>query len=77
MAIIKSNKSIKKEKIKVDMNSEVLAKIKEYCQWAQIENIDFFIEESALFVLAKDKEWKEHQRPVKRTKKQPSEEHAL
>ena len=37
--------------------------------WANIEDIGYFIEEAASFVFAKDKEWKDHQRSIKRSKK--------
>ena len=69
MAIINSNRCAKKEKIKAVVSSEVVAKIKEYCKWSQIDDIGFFIEEAALFVLSKDKDWKDHQRSVKRANK--------
>jgi len=70
MAIINGIKSTKKEKIKVTISSDIVAKINEYCQWANIEDVGFFIEEAALFVFSKDKEWKDNQRTIKRAKKQ-------
>ena len=69
MAIISGIKSTKKEKIKVTINSSVLQEINDYCQWAGIDDVDFFIEESACFVFGKDKEWKDHQRAIRRAKK--------
>lgn len=69
MAIINSNRYTKKDKIKAQISSEVSLKIEEYCKWAGIEDIGYFIEEAACFVFSKDKEWKEHQRLTKRSKK--------
>lgn len=69
MAIIKGNSSIKKEKIKAVISAEVFANIIHYCQWAGIEDIDFFIEEAACFVFSKDKDWKEYQRSIKQKNK--------
>lgn len=66
MAIIKGNKITKKEKIKAAVSAEIVAKIEEYCQWAHIDDIGFFIEEAACFVFAKDKDWKDHKRSSKR-----------
>ena len=60
MAIINGVTSTKKEKIN------------EYCQWANIEDVGFFLEEAALFVFSKDKEWKDKQRIIKCAKKQES-----
>ena len=69
MAIINGNRYTKKEKIKAVVSSEIVAKIGEYCQWANISDLGFFIEEAACFVLAKDKDWKEHQKSIKRASK--------
>ena len=51
------------------ISAEIFEKIEEYCAWANIEDIGYFIEEAASFVFAKDKEWKDHQRSIKRSKK--------
>tara|TARA_R110002126_G_scaffold286751_1_gene438866 strand:- start:1494 stop:1709 length:216 start_codon:yes stop_codon:yes gene_type:complete len=69
MALINGNIQTKKEKIKANINVEIASKITEYCTWANIDDIGFFIEEAARFVFSKDKEWKEHQRGVKRSLK--------
>lgn len=60
MAIIQKKISEKKDKIKVEINSEVMSKINEYCKWADVDDISFFFEEAAQFVFSKDKKWKEH-----------------
>ena len=70
MALINGIKTSKKEKIKATISSDTFAKINEYCQWANIDNVGFFLEEAALFVFSKDKEWKDNQRTNKRAKKQ-------
>jgi len=70
MAIINGTRFSKKEKIKVMVSSDTVAKINEYCEWANIEDLGFFIEEAACFIFSKDKEWKDHQRTIKRSKKQ-------
>jgi len=69
MAIISAKKTTEKEKIKVDVDVDILTKIKEYCAWAKVDDIGFFIEEAASFVFSKDKDWKEHQRKIKRGNK--------
>ena len=69
MAIISKKKSDEKEKIKAEINSDIASKIKEYCAWANVNDIGFFIEEAAQFVFSKDKDWKEHQREVNRRNK--------
>jgi hypothetical protein len=68
MAIIQKKVSEKKDKVKVEINSEVMSKINEYCKWADVDDIGFFFEESAQFVFSKDKGWKEHQRKTKHEK---------
>lgn len=69
MAIINGTRATNKDKIKIEINSEVLKTIQNYCKWADIDNIDFFIEEAACFVFSKDKDWKEHTKSIKRSKK--------
>ncbi len=70
MPIIKVKKTLSKEKIKEELSSDVMKEIKEYCAWAEINDIGFFIEEAALFVFLKDKEWKSYKRDLKRANKQ-------
>ena len=69
MAIISGARSTTKDKLKIEINSEILETIRNYCEWADIENIDFFIEEAACFVFSKDKDWKEHSKSIKRSNK--------
>ena len=71
MPIINGTRSQKKEKIKAEINSDIYEKISDYCAWADIDDIGFFIEEAAIFIFAKDKDWKQH---LKATKKRA--EHA-
>lgn len=66
MPIISGTAIQKKEKIKAEVNSEILAEIEAYCQWANIDSMGFFIEEAASFVFAKDKEWKNHKKAQKK-----------
>ncbi|WP_019215858.1 hypothetical protein [Legionella tunisiensis] len=40
--------------------------IQQYCQWANIDDIGFFIEEAAHFIFAKDKDWKQYQKALKK-----------
>ncbi|CDZ79076.1 hypothetical protein BN59_03392 [Legionella massiliensis] len=70
MAIINGNSSTKKEKIKAEINSDVLRQIEQYCTWANIDNIGFFLEEAAYFIFAKDKDWKQHQKSLKKAAKE-------
>ena len=66
MPIINGTCSHKKSKIKAEINSEIAEKIQEYCSWANIEDIGFFIEEAASFIFAKDRDWKQYQKASKK-----------
>ncbi len=70
MAIINGKKFSKKEKVKAQISTETMIKINEYCQWANIDDLGFFIEEAAGFIFSKDRDWKDHQRAIKRAKRQ-------
>ena len=50
MPIINGTRSQKKEKIKAEINSDIYEKISDYCAWADIDDIGFFIEEAAIFI---------------------------
>jgi len=68
MAIINGKSFAKKEKFKAIISSEILQEINDYCAWANIKDLGFFIEEAASFIFSKDKEWKDHKRAIKRSK---------
>lgn len=69
MALINNTKSSKKEKIKLELNAEVLANIRTYCEWAEIDDMAFFVEEAACFIFAKDKDFKAAQKALKKAAK--------
>ena len=66
MAIINGTRLQKKDKIKASINSDIAAKITAYCEWANIDDIGFFIEEAATFVFSKDRDWKQHNKTAKK-----------
>lgn len=70
MAIINGNRSTKKEKIKAEVSVDILKQIEHYCAWAKIDDVGYFVEEAAYFVFAKDKEWKQYQKSLKKAAKE-------
>jgi len=66
MAIINGARFTNKTKVKINVNSDVLEQIKQYCQWSGIEDVSYFFEEAAYFVFSKDKEWKIQKKGGKR-----------
>jgi len=72
MPIINGTRFQKKEKIKAEINSETFVKINEYCAWANIDDIGFFIEEAASFIFAKDRDWKQHKKSAKKRTETPA-----
>lgn len=72
MPIINSTRVQKKEKIKAEISSETFEKITEYCVWANIDDVGFFIEEAASFIFAKDRDWKQHKKAAKKRKEAAS-----
>ncbi|CZP44340.1 hypothetical protein [Legionella pneumophila] len=65
MALINARKTPEKEKIKIEMSKEIYSEIKEYCSWAGIDDISYFLEESSIMIFSKDKEWKQHRKEKK------------
>lgn len=77
MPIISGTRFQKKEKIKAEISTETIEKIKAYCTWAGIDDVSVFLEEAARYVFDKDKLWnlrmKEEKRQAKKrqVKRQP------
>lgn len=69
MAIINGERAQKKSDISIEINTNVLEQIKSYCEWANISDISWFLEEAACYVFAKDKEWKALKKTPKRGRK--------
>lgn len=69
MALISKARFNQKEKIKLEISSELMKKIEAYCRWSEIDDVSFFFEEAAWYILAKDKEWKVHQKQLKKASK--------
>lgn len=66
MPIINGTRVQKKEKIKAEISTETFEKINEYCTWANIDELGFFIEEAASFIFAKDRDWKQYKKAMKK-----------
>lgn len=60
MAIIKEKRLNQKERIKLEIDQEIYSEINNYCERANISNIEHFFEEAARFVFSKDVDWKKH-----------------
>jgi hypothetical protein len=58
MPLISEDKMKQKEKIKIEIDSDVYKQIKSYCTWAKINSIDSFFEKAALYIFSKDRDWK-------------------
>ena len=72
MALISGNQEKTKEKIKAEISTDTLKKIRQYCEWASINDLGYFIEEASHFVFAKDKEWKKMLKSTKKAEKTTS-----
>lgn len=61
MPIIKNKKITDISSIKAKVNPVILNQIEEYCHWAGIYDIGYFIEKAAHFMFLNDEEWKRYQ----------------
>lgn len=59
MAILKPKIKSEREQIRLSIDSQVLAEISRYCEYAGFKKQDEFFEEAALHILSKDKEFRE------------------
>jgi hypothetical protein len=59
MSLIKPRINVKKVPARISLDEALLAQVQSYCDWAEIEKVDDFIEQAIEFVLAKDRGWKQ------------------
>lgn len=57
MPLIKSKRKPEKEQVKIMVDNQILEKVKQYCEWADVIKQDDFFEQAAEFILSKDKDW--------------------
>ena len=57
MPIIKNTKNMDISSIKAQVNPIVLEKIENYCHWAGIYDLGYFIEKAAVELFLRDPEW--------------------
>lgn len=66
MPIINSQSKSKKDRYKIEIDAEISQEIKNYMEWAGINDLSFFLEEAATLVFSKDKEWRNHKKESKK-----------
>lgn len=74
MAIITKKIEDKKEKLRVEISSSIIEEISEYMKWADISDINYFLEESANFVFNSDRDWKKYKKNSKKNQSKPIKE---
>ena len=62
MALIKIKPTRNNQLIKTKIDAEVFQEVKDYCEWAGIFDLGFFIEEIAKCIFKNDIEWKQYQK---------------
>lgn len=66
MAIITKKFEDKKEKLRVEISSSIVEEINEYMQWADISDINYFLEESSTFIFNSDRDWKKYKKSLRK-----------
>lgn len=64
VALISKKIEEKKEKIKIELSSSVIEEIKNYMEWADLSDINYFAEESFNHIFNSDREWKKHKKNI-------------
>lgn len=60
MPLIQSKQKIEKEHCRISIEKNILEKVNQYCEWAEIKKLDDFFEQAAEYILSKDREWLKH-----------------
>ncbi|CAM4390255.1 MAG: hypothetical protein LEGION0398_MBIBDBAK_00156 [Legionellaceae bacterium] len=58
MSLLKPSEKDAKEQIRIYVKTSLIKKMEKYAKWANLNNIDDFIDKAAELVFKKDKEWK-------------------
>jgi hypothetical protein len=62
--IKKPKKSNDKNQFRIRLDADICHEIDRYCEWAGLPTVDYFIEQSCILALKRDKEWKENKRKI-------------
>ncbi len=57
MPIIKPKEKIDKEQVRIQLDKNILDKIRQYCDWIGVKKVEEFFEQAAEYILSKDKDW--------------------
>ena len=76
MAIITKKIEDKKEKLKVEISSKIIEEITGYMKWADIADINYFLEEASTYVFNSDRDWKKHKKNSKKSQSKIAKENA-
>lgn len=60
MPLIAYRERREKTALNTEILSEVNKKILEYCEWAGITDVGFFVEEAAKYIFANDLRWRKY-----------------
>ncbi|CAM4436077.1 MAG: hypothetical protein LEGION0398_MBIBDBAK_00545 [Legionellaceae bacterium] len=58
MSLLKPSEKDAKEQIRIYLKTSLIKKMEKYAKWADLHNIDEFIDKAAEFVFKKDTDWK-------------------
>lgn len=58
MALLAPSEKEEKTQLKIKVDSDIVTKVKAYCDYAGITQLDEFFQKAAEFVMSKDKDWR-------------------
>jgi len=66
MPILSAQFVSEKEKVKIELDADLVFEIKQYMEFAGIKELNHFFTESAHFVFSKDRDWKKYKKESKK-----------
>ena len=61
MSLLQPTDKKTKEQVRLNLDKEILDKVRAYCDWADFKSKEDFIEQAIEFVLKKDRDWRKYQ----------------
>lgn len=57
MPLLKSEVKEDEKQIRIRLKPSLVKEIESYCKWARLKDVSVFLDQSASYILKRDKEW--------------------
>ena len=66
MALINKKIEEKISKVKAELPESIVEEIHQYIEWADLPDLNYFLQEASSHVFSSDRDWKKHKKNIKK-----------